>query len=1436
MFIELSKGYGRLYQMAILSYIIILLLFTAGLFSHQLDLQFEHIATEDGLSSNSVWSIVEDKQGFMWFGTSKGLNRYDGYTFKVFTHDPNDSNSISDDYIMSLFADKSGYLWIGTSNGLNRYDPQTERFSRYLRDEEDSLSISNNCINTIFKDSKGNLWFGSEKGLNLYNRQSDTFTHFFFPGQLDSASFWWNNNTIRAINENKNGTLLLGTSNDFLIFDPKTKEITTIPYVIPAKKRWPQVFSICKDRLSHFWIAVAGDGVIEYNPENGKTRLYQKKIDDPFSYSGLASRCIYEDSKGLIWIGSLDHGLNIFDRATGKFIHSKQGGRGSGNLRGYIILSIYEDRQGNIWIGTYDYGINVSLKWKKPFKHYVHDPQNPEGLYRGEVTGFYEDKDNLLWMTHLHNCISIFDRNAEKFTHLIGDPKNLDGMSPGGLYGIYEDKSGYLWLAITPDINRLNPKTGEFKHYRYSLSNPKSHAYTYTLCCCEDGQGTMWFGTANAGLERLNNADETINRFCYDAADSTSISNNCIISLYLDKAGDFWIGTGNGLCQLVYDSGGKEKFIRYQTDPDNPASIEGRQVLAFCEDRSGRFWIGTGGGLNLFNREQRSFKAFTVKYGLPDNAVLGIIEDDQGQADNQAGNLWLRTLRGIVKFNPETYQMRVYDEGDGLKNCNSIQEGLKAFYKTRNGEIYSGSTNSVAAFFPDSLKDNPDIPPIVLTDLKINYESVKNGTNSPLQRSLNATEVIKLAYFQNTLSFEFAALDYTSPKKNLYAYKLEGINSDWIYTNALRRFATYTNLDPGEYVFHVKGSNNDGIWNEEGTSLKIIITPPWWKTNWAYSFYLLLMVLAIYGAWRFQMNRIRMRHNLEMKQLHAEKLEEVDRMKSRFFANISHEFRTPLTLILGPISQMFSQTRSSNFRENLSMMKRNALRLQRLINQLLDLSKLEAGRMKLRVREENIVALLKCIVQAFESLAKLKNIQLVFQSDMQSIMGYIDREKLETIVNNLLSNAFKFTPEGGKVVVEISLTPLSIPPLDKGGKAGGVGIHITDTGTGIPPDRLPHIFDRFYQVDDSYSREPALLDSSSSKKYQLGEKYYPTGQEGTGIGLALTKELVEFHKGEISVSSQLGKGTTFVIRLPIGKEAYSKDEMAETAAPLVPSLIDEEEKGSFETVDTEIQTITKSKKDTRKSLPILLVVEDNPDMRVYIRSNLESAYRIIEAVDGQEGFTKCAKVLPDLVISDVMMPKMGGFVLCAKLKTDHRTSHIPVILLTARAAGEDKIGGLETGADDYIIKPFDARELQVRVKNLIEQRRKLRERFRKEGILQPQEVAVTPTDQKFLQKVLEIVESHISDERFSVETFGKEIGMSRTLLYRKLQALTDYSPNEFIRSLRLNHAAQLLAKHGGNVTEIAFQVGFNNLSYFARCFQRQFGVSPSRYASKKPYS
>jgi signal transduction histidine kinase/DNA-binding response OmpR family regulator len=923
-----------------------------------------------------------------------------------------------------------------------------------------------------------------------------------------------------------------------------------------------------------------------------------------------------------------------------------------------------------------------------------------------------------------------------------------------------------------------------------------------------------------------------------------------------DKSGVLWVGTGNGLNQFDRE---KEQFIRHPFDPGNPKNSD-ISISSIHEDWKGRLWVGTmSHGLHFFDRKTGSFSSVAKMDGLPSNQINGILEDN-------SENLWLHTENGIAKYNPDTKNIKVYDEKDGLRIGRNI---FKAFCKNDNGEMYFGGTNGFVRFHPDKLRDNPHIPRVAITDFKIGYQTVAIGVDSPLKKSITVTDSITLSYSENDLSFEFAALDYTAPDKNQYAYIMEGFDRDWI-NSGTRRFANYTNLSPGEYTFRVKGSNNDGIWNEEGASLRIIINPPWWKTWWAYTLYGILLLAAFFSFRRYEINRQRLKHELELEHLYAEKehleaekVKELDRLKSRFFANISHEFRTPMTLILGPLERLISQTADEKLHDTFLLMQRNGQRLLRLINQLLDLSKLEAGKMAMQAAPYDLEEVLKPLVMAFESLAGLREIELHFVPPPEPVILYLDRDKFEKIMTNLLFNAFKFTPEGESVIVDCefpkgaggiadsSIADMGFPEgtgrnadlkdqseiRDPKSKISNfVKITVRDTGIGIPPNQLPHIFDRFYQASN----------------FSYGETLQATSQQGSGIGLALTRELVELHKGKIAVESEVGEGTTFTVHLPLGKEHLQKEEIVERKARSEErdamsmssdqlSAISDQEMLNIEGEQAGIdqspnRPIPKSPNPQITQSPNILIVEDNPDMHAYIRDHLKNNYRVIEAENGVEGFKKAAKEMPDLIISDVMMPQMDGFELCAKLKTDERTSHIPVILLTARASWESKIEGLETGADAYLTKPFDAKELQIRIKNLIGQRRKLRERFSKEITLQPKDITVTSADEKFLMKIMDVIEAHLSDPDFRVEYLSKEVAISRAHLHRKLQALTDLSPVEFIRLMRMKRAAKLLEHHVGNISEIAYEVGFKNPAYFAECFRKQFGISPSKYSYRRSQS
>jgi signal transduction histidine kinase/ligand-binding sensor domain-containing protein/DNA-binding response OmpR family regulator len=1283
--------------------------------------------------------------------------------------------------VQHILQDRTGYLWFATWSGLYKYDGYN--FTSFRHDDMQTTSIIDDALSVLFEDKAGILWIGSRLGLERFDPKSETFIH-YTPNPSDTGI---GSNEVWSICEDKFGSLWVGSGNGLYKFDRVKEKFTRLQhdstdYTSIAHN---SVYAIYEDKEGSLWFGTRA-GLDKLNFETGKFIHFASKYFVTF---------ICEDNTGILWLGTTEAILE-FNRKDGTFSNyridpSKPRDRinqiwqdvltgslwvGTSNglfnfnreskksIRYYPerIPAVCSERSGTVWIGTRT-GIKKLNRIKQPFKKYPMDKI---------AVVIKSGKEGLLWIKTSLWTYMIFDTRKEKFVpYPFGKDSVLFVFNSGGDLLIYsENGDTYILDSVGNTIYRA-PFPKEF------IKTPVNHAWK--------GYRGYWFGTIAGGVHLLDPRKKLLKQLA-----NVKLP---IDFIYEDNNGLLWVAASMSRVYCYHQE--YDTLIEYLSDTKNPLRLSGTEVTDIYQDKKGRIWFTTNNGLNRFEISTKNLIHFTERDGLPSNNVRGILEDDHGY-------LWITTNKGISKFNPETNHFKNYDPSYGLELTADFFFGKGC--KTSNGEMYFGGAGGFTQFHPDSIKNNPFIPTIVITAFK------------KFDKPYSFSSEINLPNYENFISFEFAALSYISPERNQYAYMMEGLDKDWVYAGT-RRYASYPNLNPGEYVFRVKGSNNDGIWNETGASILIIITPPWWKTIWAYILYAILILSAIYITWKMQVKRIRMSHEYEMSKFEAEKLHEVDELKSRFFANISHEFRTPLTLILGPVKQIIEIIKDEKIKNDLKIVHKNANRLLGLVNQLLDISKLESGNMKLQTVPQNIIPLLKALTLSFTSYAERNKITLKFNSSEDEIIAYIDKDKVEKIITNVLSNAFKFTPGGGKIEVAIkcqaelvsasSLLP-EIPKQVRNDKFNYVEVKITDTGVGIPKDKLPNIFDRFYQVDGSHTRE----------------------QEGTGIGLSLTKELVELHKGKIEVESEEGKGTCFTISIPLGKEHLKPEEIVER---------DEEKDYDKEKVIVEEVDILKEKKEKidlgifeKVSLPLLLIVEDNSDVRNYIKNNLNNDYRILEAVDGEDGWHNALVHIPDLIVSDVMMPKMDGFKLCEKLKTDEKTSHIPVILLTAKAASSDKIEGYETGADDYIMKPFEPEELRARVRNIIEQRERIHEHFKKHGLFEIEEKNITPIDQKFLHKAFDIINKNMSDTTFDLESFAESINLSRSVLHRKITSLTGESPGELIRRVRLKRAAQLIEQKFGNISEISLEVGFSNPSQFTRSFQKQFGVAPSTYQQK----
>ncbi len=898
-----------------------------------------------------------------------------------------------------------------------------------------------------------------------------------------------------------------------------------------------------------------------------------------------------------------------------------------------------------------------------------------------------------------------------------------------------------------------------------------------------------------------------------------SLSDNRVWDIYRDNNGDFWIASTRGIDKYIKETNSFKHYPQISgeeavawIEPDSNGNLwfgSTNEVIiynprenailhryfehtrAMFEDSKNRKWITTNDkGIALYSLNSGAVKYYNEKDGLANKQALCILEDEEQ-------NLWISTTNGLSKFNPEKGIFQNFTSKDGLSNN---QFCYRASYKTKNGELLFGSVSGFNMFNPNEIESEETNIPVVFTDFRIFNKSVPVGDDkkSVLRKSISETQHLVLNFDQNVFTLEFAALNYVNSDKNLYTYKLEGFNRDWNEPSKTRT-ATYTNLNPGDYLLRIKRIVPGNQQHQNELLLNITIRPPIWKTKWFLSLFFILIIFLIYILVRFVVNREKIKNQLVLERINARKLHEIDMMKLRFFTNISHEIRTPLTLILGPLEKLQEKELSkAEMKDNLQLMHRNAKNLDKLISQLLDFRKLQTGNLKLNLTEADIVDYIRNIVYSFNDFAIEKEINLKFTTLKKSLNAAFDPDKIEKILNNLISNAFKFTGPGGTISVNFSLVfDSSDDDFEENEKEKQfIEISVKDTGRGIAIKNINRIFHRFFQPDNEEVNS------------------------GVGIGLALVKELVEIHNGNIFVTSKTGKGTKFTFRIP-----YSSMLPVKTIAEKTPG-----ENGETKNAREVVLQPEESKADLHSK--IMLIVEDNLDVRQFIASHFNNSFKIFEAKNGEEGWQIALEIVPDIIVSDIIMPDVDGYELCKRIKEDERTSHIPFILLTALHSKEHEIKGLTTGADDYITKPFDLSVLQAKIENLLSIRESLIEKFTGTVVLEPKNVVITSPDERFLQKAIEVVENNISNSDLDIENFSTLVGVSRMQLYRKLHALTDMTVKEFIRNIRLKRAAQLLNQQKLNVSEVAYEVGFKDLSHFRKCFKREFGMSASEYVSK----
>jgi signal transduction histidine kinase/ligand-binding sensor domain-containing protein/DNA-binding response OmpR family regulator len=1368
-----------------------LILLSTELYCQSRNYNFAHLDINNGLSHNQVNCIFKDKRSFMWFGTMSGLNRFDGYTFKKYRHNPDDSTSINDSYIISIKEDHLGRLWINTRTGLNIYNPETETFSARISSYLTSIGLPSDQVSDIFKDREGRLWLvQSDRGLLRYDPATRGVRKILH-NAADSGSIV--SNDISSIAQDYNDDFWVVTHNGIL------QKISGRDYHVVYKdfriyrekgEHWLE-YQLFVDKDNDVWIYASNysSGVYLFKPHPGTLQLISTDAGW-VKLSNNTIKGIVQDDEGLIWIGTDHGGINVINKPTSTIQYLMSNPYDNRSLNQNSINTLYRDDVGIIWAGTFKKGINYYHPDIIRFGLIKHQTLNPSDFSYDDVNAFCEDEQGNLWIGTNGGGLIYFNRAANTFTHYEHDPDNPQSLGNDVVISLCIDHERRLWIGTF--YGGLDYFDGRiFHHFRHNPSDPESLADDRVWELYEDAGNRFWVGTLGGGLDIL---DPTTGKFKhYKSRDDNSIGSDFIFSITEDTKSNLWIGTADGISILDKQSG---IFRRIRRMPGDSGGLSNNNVIWIVCDSRGWIWVGTREGLNLYDPKNESFVKIERSDGLADNTVLSILEDN-------AGNLWMATAHGLSymvvgeRATPDSlaYTIQNYYEADGLQGKEFNE---RAACRTGKGELLFGGAQGFNIFRPQDINSNRRKPQIVFTGLDIYNTPVKVNEKIHgriiLKRSIASTDKIILKSGEKMFSIEFAALDYFQPGKNQYKYQLEGFDKDWMMSDPALRKATYTNLNPGNYEFRVIASNNDGIWNETGARIDITILPPFWKSRAAFVLYFLAVVLLLFLLRSIILERERMKFRAQQEKQEADRRHEIDMLKIKFITNISHEFRTPLSLIITPLEKILRNADKPELTCQLSFMYRNAKRLLNLVNQLLDFRRMEFQQLKLYPAMGDIVAFSREITGSFSDLADKKNITLNFETNTESLQTLFDHDKVEKIIFNLLSNAFKFTPEKGRITVTMSHQPAG----ENGDPSvAWVVISVADTGIGIPKEKQEKVFEQFFQDDNS----PPLI------------------SQGTGIGLSLVKEFVKLHKGKVTLESEVGKGSCFTVMLPVTQESFwQKHFHADTMQVTKNS-------------DASPATIHQ-----RKEKPKILIVEDNDDFLFYLKDNLKARYSILEASDGITGLKLVRDKDPDLVVSDIMMPHMDGIELCHAIKNDSHTSHIPVILLTARTSDTQKMEGYETGADEYITKPFSFEILESRIRNLIHQRESVRKSFQKRFELTPSEIQVTSLDEKLIQKAISIVEKNLSDPGFSVDRLAKEIGMSRVHLYKKLTSLTGKSPIEFIRVIRLRRAARLLEKSQMSISEIAYQVGFNNPKYFARYFREEFHMLPSEYASKNVVS
>ncbi len=1333
----------------------IIFLLLIGLTVKGQNLSFNHLTVENGLSSNSILAIAQDGDGFLWFGTRTGINRYDGTRFKTYTQDNNDSNSLSSNNVIALFCDSKKNFWVGSSGGLDLYNKYSDNFKRITLEAGKSLAV--NCI---YEDRQGGLWIGTSNGLfySTKNEKNIRFIIFRSSGNNSIAE-----NRVQAVHEDSNGFIWVGTSNGLTRMQRQSNGFAFITFKHnpsdPNSLSADYITSIAEDMNQQLWIGTQNNGVNLLNRQSGTFTRFCKNCSAQSPLINNNIRSILPVKSGELWIGTQE-GLSILDPVKKTVRSFQNDASDKKSLSQNSIYSLFEDAGGSIWVGTYFGGANSFYSYNSNFTIWQNQ-ENKTSINNNVVSSIVEDAQHNLWIGTEGGGLNFYNRSNGSFSvykNNVADPSSLGSNL---VKVVYLDKDQNVWCGTHGGgLNMLDRKTNQFKRFLYK-ENDVATLRSEITSVLEDDNGLFWVAT-NSGLLLFKRNGKELEQISTTIINDLSKANSPNI-LFKDTQGNIWMGSLPGLYMI---SGNTLKVINTELD-----------VNCLMQDEQGNICAGlANGGIIVYNPDNNHLQHYGENEGLKNTNTIGLLKDDTGA-------FWLSTENGLIKYNPADKTSQVYTVSDGIAGN---EFNFKSYLKDSRGEYFFGGYNGITSFYPDKIETNNTIAPVVFTGLRLFNNYVGIGSNDGLlKENINTTKQIVFKHNQNVFTIEFALLNFIRSSKNKYAYKLEGFDKNWNEVNTTS--ATYTNLPPGTYTFYVKGANNDGIWSEPA-SIKIKVLPPFWLTWWAYCIYAIALSAILFLVLRFFFLRALLK-----------KEDELHQVKLNFFTNVSHEIRTHLTLIMAPVEKLINSNEKENYvQQQLIQVRNNANRLLKLVSELMDFRKAETNHLKLHIERDNLIPFLQDIYNSFRETSISKNISISFLHNSENIPLYFDKEQLEKVFFNLMTNAFKFTPEGGRIILSAEQ------------KEDMAIVTVTDNGRGIKPEYLENLFTNFFQVAD-----------------------HGMQNTGYGIGLALSKSIVELHGGTIAVESEPSANgkegkTIFTVVLQQGNKHFETEVSTETKP--VSKVIEEKP------VAAPLQPTAKN--DQSKSFTIL-IAEDNAELRAIVKELFVANYTVLECENGLTAWNTAIEQIPDLIISDVMMPEMDGFTLCSQLKTDERTSHIPVILLTAKNSQNDQVSGLENGADIYITKPFSTKILELNARNLLAARDLLKEKFSKQ-IIAPKEltapteetpdVFVNTVDKEFLTRLIGIIEENMDDPDFGVEKLAKKVAMSPPVLYKKIKAVSNMSVNEFVKSLRLKKATQLLSQTDMTVYQVSYEVGYNDWKYFSREFKKQFGVSPGKYS------